>query len=69
MLKIIEPSNMATATRLAFALMLGRENGQPPTPKMGKEEAKFYMQTHKFYCGIDVHARTMYLCVNWSGER
>src|SRR5918996_690417 len=24
---------------------------------------KFYTQQHKFYCGIDLHARTMYLCI------
>jgi transposase len=30
---------------------------------------KFYTQQHKFYCGIDLHARTMYVCIlNQSGE-
>jgi len=24
---------------------------------------KFYTQQHKFYCGIDLHARTMYVCI------
>lgn len=24
---------------------------------------RFYTQTHKHYCGIDLHARSMYLCV------
>ncbi len=24
---------------------------------------RFYNQAHKFYCGIDLHARTMYLCI------
>ena len=24
---------------------------------------RFYKQPHAFYCGIDLHARTMYLCV------
>ena len=24
---------------------------------------RFYTQQHKYYCGIDLHARTMYLCV------
>lgn len=24
---------------------------------------RFYMRTHKHYCGIDLHARSMYLCV------
>ena len=24
---------------------------------------KFYTQTHPFYCGIDLHARSMYLCI------
>src|SRR5439155_21682403 len=30
---------------------------------------RFYTQQHQFYCGIDLHARTMYLCiVNRDGE-
>jgi transposase len=24
---------------------------------------RFYIRQHKFYCGIDLHARTMYLCI------
>src|ERR1700733_2999046 len=24
---------------------------------------RFYQQQHQFYCGIDLHARTMYLCI------
>ena len=24
---------------------------------------KFYTKQHKFYCGIDLHAKTMYLCI------
>jgi hypothetical protein len=24
---------------------------------------KFYTQSHDFYCGIDLHARSMYLCI------
>src|SRR2546428_12575777 len=24
---------------------------------------RFYTQQHPFYCGIDLHARTMYLCI------
>ena len=24
---------------------------------------RFYMQQHQFYCGIDLHARRMYLCI------
>jgi transposase len=30
---------------------------------------KFYTQQHKFYCGIDLHARTRYVCIlNQAGE-
>ena len=30
---------------------------------------RFYTQEHRFYCGIDLHARTMYLCIlSQSGE-
>ena len=24
---------------------------------------RFYQQQHGFYCGIDLHARTMHVCV------
>ena len=24
---------------------------------------RFYNQPHRFYCGIDLHARTLYVCV------
>ncbi|MEW5807114.1 MAG: IS110 family transposase, partial [Acidobacteriota bacterium] len=24
---------------------------------------KFYTKQHQYYCGIDLHARTMYLCI------
>jgi Transposase len=30
---------------------------------------RFYTKPHQFYCGIDLHARTMYLCIlNQAGE-
>ena len=30
---------------------------------------RFYTKQHLFYCGIDLHARTMYLCLlNRDGE-
>lgn len=30
---------------------------------------KFYTKTHNYYCGIDLHAKTMYLCIlNQQGE-
>ena len=31
---------------------------------------RFYNQAHAFYCGVDLHARTMYLCVlNHAGQK
>jgi len=24
---------------------------------------RFYNQAHAFYCGVDLHARTLYLCI------
>jgi hypothetical protein len=24
---------------------------------------RFYTHEHRFYCGVDLHARTMYLCI------
>jgi hypothetical protein len=33
-------------------------------PSSRQEEAmRFYTRTHRHYCGIDLHARTMYVCV------
>ena len=30
---------------------------------------RFYTQQNKFYCGIDLHKRTMYVCIlNQEGE-
>src|SRR5207342_241886 len=29
----------------------------------GGDLMRFYTQQHPFYCGIDLHARTMYLCI------
>ena len=30
---------------------------------------RFYTKQHQFYCGIDLHARTMYVCIlNQAGE-
>src|SRR5262245_9001947 len=33
--------------------------------KVNKEETsmRFYTTQHQFYCGIDLHARSMYVCV------
>ena len=30
-----------------------------------KEEAKmkFYNKQHEYYCGIDLHAKTMFICI------
>ena len=26
---------------------------------------RFYMPSHEAYCGIDLHARTIYVCMSW----
>src|SRR5207244_2479558 len=33
----------------------------PPVPR--EFAMRFYNQPHRFYCGVDLHARTMYLCI------
>jgi transposase len=39
------------------------------TLRRGGDLRRFYTQQHQFYCGIDLHARTMYVCiVNQEGE-
>jgi hypothetical protein len=27
---------------------------------------RFYTRQHRFYCGVDLHARTMHVCPDWS---
>ena len=29
----------------------------------GDQTMRFYNQQHKHYCGIDLHARKMYVCI------
>jgi len=30
---------------------------------------KFYTKTHQYYCGVDLHTKTQYLCIlNQAGE-
>src|SRR2546427_3365139 len=39
------------------------------TRSRGGDLMRFYTKQHQFYCGIDLHARTMYLCIlNQEGE-
>ena len=37
-------------------------NSINPSPK-GGQIMRFYNQQHKYYCGIDLHARKMYVCI------
>ena len=37
-------------------------NSINPSPK-GGQAMRFYNQQHKYYCGIDLHARKMYVCI------
>jgi hypothetical protein len=37
--------------------------------KFQEDKMRFYTQQHQYYCGIDLHAKTMYICViNQSGD-
>ena len=36
--------------------------GKSPVER-GGERRRFYTKQHQFYCGIDLHARTMYVCI------
>src|SRR4030066_2222061 len=29
----------------------------------GGERMRFYTQQHKYYCGVDLHARSIYVCI------
>src|SRR5260370_13632385 len=37
--------------------------GLRPPPVAQEFAMRFYNQQHRFYCGVDRHARTMYLCM------
>ncbi len=30
---------------------------------------KFYTKQHRYYCGIDLHAKTMYICIIDTGGK
>jgi len=50
---------------MAFLQMKDIMEIQPsltPSPK-GGHTMKFYNQQHKYYCGVDLHARKMYVCI------
>src|SRR5829696_9001971 len=36
---------------------------QRPTPQSSETMMRFYNQQHRFYCGVDLHARTLSLCI------
>jgi len=40
-------------------LMLGKSK----VTKEGGDLMRFYTNQHPFYCGIDLHARSMYVCI------
>src|ERR671923_358708 len=37
--------------------------GKEPFTEEEETSMRFYTKQHKFYCGIDLHARSMYVCV------
>jgi transposase len=41
----------------------GRLGPSSNNPFTGGNPVRFYTQQHRYYCGVDLHARTMYLCV------
>jgi len=43
-------------------LKWNRYNSSKPSPK-GGQSMRFYTLQHKYYCGIDLHARKMYVCI------
>ena len=60
-----------TRSPLCSGRMILIEAPSPANPVTNKEETsmRFYNTQHPFYCGIDLHARMMYVCIlNQSGE-
>ena len=50
---LIEPSPELTAS--------GKSRKAPH--QKGKDPMRFYNHSHPYYCGIDLHARSLYVCV------
>ncbi len=48
---------------LPRTLSTGDTLGSGNLPSKGESLMRFYNVTHKYYCGIDLHARNMYTCV------
>jgi hypothetical protein len=43
--------------------------GKTRLTKEGGDLIRFYTNPHNFYCGIDLHARSMYVCIlSYDGE-
>src|SRR6202043_306185 len=42
---------------------LSTMRAQAPVPSQRRDMMRFYNKAHRFYCGIDLHARSMYLCI------
>ncbi|MBL8827327.1 MAG: hypothetical protein JNM18_10095 [Planctomycetaceae bacterium] len=56
---------------LADAPQLGgsAEERAQPTPQITEAMMRFYQQQHGFYCGVDLHAKTMHVrVVNQAGD-
>jgi hypothetical protein len=55
---LIEASPCAYSTR--SRLDAGQSNS---ASAQGENQMQFYTKQHRHYCGIDLHARTLYVCV------
>src|SRR5713226_3901850 len=40
-----------------------RMRAQAPAPIPKETMMRFYNKSHAFYCGVDLHAKPMYLCI------
>jgi hypothetical protein len=57
---------MALILVMAFQWMKGLEcrcHLHPTHSPKGGHAMRFCIQQHQFYCGIDLHARNMYVCI------
>jgi hypothetical protein len=42
---------------------LNHDAGLSSQPSSGDHDVRFYTGQHRFYCGVDLHTRTLSLCV------
>ena len=49
--------------RAHFQRGQGAQDGFLRHPPIGEDSMRFYTHQHRYTCGIDLHARSLYVCI------